>query len=502
MSEPVVERGRADADGGNRASGGHDHDGDDRTGGGNGAGGVTVFDERRTDRWRGLAGATVATVVLAVLARSAGLLLVAALGATAVAYARVATPPPVAVAIDREFVPVEPGVGEPVTVTCTVENVGERTIADLRLADGVPDGVRITDGGARIATALRPGRATTIEYEVAGGTARAAFSPATVAVRDVAGLVERRAHVAAGEDAIAWPSLRPEAALSLLPRPLGPVGPLSTGEGGEGLAFHSVREYRPGDPLRRIDWHRRAKTGDLATVQFERERSASVVVVVDARSAAALAPGPDAPTAIERGGAAAVALVDGITDAGHRVGLATLGPIECWVAPGRGVAHRERLQRQLAAEGGIASRATAAASGARDAGPVAGDVEHDGGRHEHDGAADGDDRRGSPALAATDGGIAGLAALLARLDRHDSVVLVSPLCDDGSDGVVRRLAAACGALSVLSPDPTAADSPGRRLVRLERRERLRSLRVAGVDLVDWPADHSLEHRLATMEGAR
>lgn len=98
--------------------------------------------------------------------------------------------------------------------------------------------------------------------------------------------------------------------------------------------------------------------------------------------------------------------------------------------------------------------------------------------------------------------MAGLDDLLARVGVADSVVLLSPLCDEGAAAVARRLAAGAGGLSVLSPDPTAADSPGRRLVRMERRERCRGLRAAGIELVDWPADRSLEHLLAGLEGRR
>ena len=428
---------------------------------------VEVLNERRTNRWVGLGGATVAAVGMAVLVRSAGLLLVAGLGATLLAYARVAAAPPITIAMERRFDPVEPPVGEPVTVEVTVANLGERTIADLRLADGVPAGVAVTDGEARFATALRPGAATSFEYEIDAGHARRSFGPATVTVRDVVGLVERRAGVDPGTDAIVWPTLEPDLALSLLPPAYAPIGPIGTDEGGEGLAFHSVREHRPGDPLRRIDWRRRARTGDLATVEFQRERAASVVLLLDTRPAAAVAPDPEAATAIERSVTAASALVEGIAAAGHRVGLATLGPADHWTAPGRGSAHRERLQRRLNDRGGLAGDSPAAEL----------DRETD-----LDRAVD-------------------LDRLLARLDSDVSVVFLSPLVDEDAGRVPRRLATHVRSVAVLSPDPTAAGTPGQQLVALERRERLRSLRSLGLDVVDWPADQSLDRRLAGVEGS-
>lgn len=474
---------------------------------------VEVLDERRTNRWIGLSGATLAGAAIALLARSAGLLLVAGLGATLVAYARVASPPTVAIALDRQFDPVDPGVGEPVTVELTIANVGDRTITDLRLADGVPEGTAVTGGAATIATALRPGAATTLQYEIGGDHARRTFSPATVAVRDVAGLVERRARVDAGIDTLAWPSLRPASALRLLPPSFAPVGPLATDEGGEGLAFHSVREYRPGDPRSRVDWRRRAKTGELATVEFRRERVATVVVIVDARPAADLAPGEESASAIERSTAAAGALLEGVEAAGHRVGLAALGPEPCWIPPGRGRDHRERLHRQLATAGGFTARA-GRDSDEQESATGAESVDEGGSRVRTgattDGAADAGARAdtatdeaaesGPRNDTATDGSGDDLAAVLARLDGDASVVLLSPLCDDGSDRISRQLAARTRSLSILSPDPTATETAGQRLVALERAERLQSLRATGLHVVDWPAGASLEHLLAGMEG--
>ena len=304
-------------------------------------------------------------------------------------------------------------------------------------------------------------------------------------VREVVGLVERRARVDPGTDAIVWPTLEPDLALSLLPPAYAPIGPIGTDEGGEGLAFHSVREHRPGDPLRRIDWRRRARTGDLATVEFQRERAASVVLLLDTRPAAAVAPDREAATAIERSVTAASALVEGIAAAGHRVGLATLGPADHWTAPGRGSAHRERLQRRLSDRGALAGDSPAAEL----------DREADLGQEtDLDQAANLNQETDLDQAADLD-------RLLARLDPDVSVVFLSPLVDEGAGRVPRRLATHVRSVAVLSPDPTAGATPGQQLVALERRERLRSLRSLGLDVVDWPADQSLDRRLVGVEGS-
>jgi len=53
--------------------------------------------------------------------------------------------------------------------------------------------------------------------------------------------------------------------------------------------FRSVREYRPGDSLRRIHWRASAHLGRLCVCEMERERAVSVLLLLDARIPASLA---------------------------------------------------------------------------------------------------------------------------------------------------------------------------------------------------------------------
>lgn len=50
---------------------------------------------------------------------------------------------------------------------------------------------------------------------------------------------------------------------------------------GEGLEFHGVREYHPGDSLRRVHWRTSARTGRLAVVEFERAFEQDLVLAID-----------------------------------------------------------------------------------------------------------------------------------------------------------------------------------------------------------------------------
>lgn len=53
---------------------------------------------------------------------------------------------------------------------------------------------------------------------------------------------------------------------------------------GQGLEFEEVREYAPGDDIRRIDWRVTARSGVPHTKVFKEERERSVLVCVDANA--------------------------------------------------------------------------------------------------------------------------------------------------------------------------------------------------------------------------
>lgn len=410
--------------------------------------------ERKTGRWYGVGALGIIAAALGVLADSPGLLLVGGVGAALAGYVRLSAPPAVALELDRQLSESSPEPGDAVTVSLTVRNAGDALLPELRVVDGVPSGLAVVDGSPRLGTALRPDAAATVEYEVRAAAGEHRFRPTFVAVRDAAGAAERATRVeASGPDLSVAPE-REEATVPLRGRTGRQAGTATASTGGAGVEFHAVREYRRGDPRARIDWSRLARTGEFSTVEFRRERAATVVVVVDARPAAALAPDAATPTAVERGVEAAGRIVAGLARGDHRVGLTALAADPPWLAPGTGRAHRARARDLLATSPALADPT----------GPVDLDAES---------------RR-----------------LRARLRADAQVVLVSPACDDGVARLVRRLEATGHPVTLVSPDPTADGSPGRTLARLERDERLRALRRAGVPVLDWPPGESLAASLA------
>jgi len=340
--------------------------------------------------------------------------------------------------------------GEAVDVRLRIVNEGERLLPDVRLVDGVPTALAVAEGeGARHGTALRPGASEAFVYTVGASRGVHEFDPVTVAARDPSGSEERRAAVRAAGDTelVCIPTLGNPVALPLRRQTMDATGEVRTREGGSGVSFHSVREYRRGDPFNRIDWKRTARTGDLTTVEFQREQAATAVAVVDARATAYVGEAPEAEPALERAVGAAGSVLDGLLDGGNRVGLAALGPTSAWVPPGAGESHRSRLRETLATHPGLAP-------------------------------------------APPDGNFYAYTAMLElrrRLPAGAQVVLFTPLPDDYSARLARRLDAHGHRVTVVTPDPTVDGTTGRRLARVQRELRIGRLRRAGVRVIDWSA---------------
>ncbi|GAB3023772.1 DUF58 domain-containing protein [Natronobiforma cellulositropha] len=413
--------------------------------------------ERRTRRWYGVTAVAFLALGLGLVTRAPTLVLASVFGLGFAAYARLAPAPPVTVSLERTLSDPTPAPGAVVHVDVTIRNESSRTIPDCRVVDGVPPGLAVVEGTPRHAAVLRPGDETTFTYAVEATRGTHRFDPLLFASYDVSGATERATAVDDETSLTAVEPLPdPSVSLPLRSQLTRHTGTVPSSAGGAGIEFAAVREYRRGDPFNRIDWNRTARTGELTTIEYRVERTASVVVLVDARAVAYAAPSADAVSAVDRSLETARALTAAALADGHRVGLAALSPHECWLAPGSGNDHRARLTTMLAT-------------------------------HEAFAYAPPTDRF-DPQVA--------INRLKSHLSGDTQVVLCSPLCDDFAVATAVRLEAGAHRVTVLSPDPTADDTPGHRLERLERRERVSDLRRRGIPVVDWDPSTTLERTLA------
>ncbi|MFB6082142.1 MAG: DUF58 domain-containing protein [Halanaeroarchaeum sp.] len=399
-------------------------------------------DRHDTARWAGISALALLPVAVGAVFDSAGALLVGAVGIAFAAYGSWSRRSPATVTLERSVTPTDPDPGDDVTVTLTLTN-GGRFLPDLRVVDGVPRALSVDGGSPRIATSLRSGKRATVTYHLEARRGRHVFGPTRIEVVSASGSTRHAVRPELEDHVTVVPDLPTLEAIPLRGQSAGRVGRLEAGTGGTGVEFHAVREYRPGDPLSRIDWKRLARTGGLSTVQFHEERAAAVVLLVDARSEA-YRTGPTGAS-IDHAVHAAGAVADGLLGVGDRVGLAALGPRWTWLEPGLGRDHRAHLRQRLALEEAFD--------------PIPPDAQF------------------VPRMADR--------RLRKHLPADAQVVFCSPVLDDDAVEHVRRLEAGGHPVTVVSPNVTGAGTDGHRLVATERRLRLRRLRRHGIRVVDW-----------------
>ena len=62
---------------------------------------------------------------------------------------------------------------------------------------------------------------------------------------------------------------------------LGQLGIRQLQRRGEGLEFHQLREYRPGDALRQIDWNATSRFKKLISKEYQDERDQQIILLID-----------------------------------------------------------------------------------------------------------------------------------------------------------------------------------------------------------------------------
>ncbi|GAA0675405.1 DUF58 domain-containing protein [Natronoarchaeum mannanilyticum] len=414
---------------------------------------LASFEDSFTGRWNGVDAAALLAIGVGAIAQSPAAFLVGAVGVAYAAYARAARPPEVDLRIERAFGDDRPDPGEEVEVTVRITNEGE-AIPDLRIVDGVPAQLHVVEGTPRLAAELGAGETVELTYSIGAERGRHGFEPVRAIARGYSGAVERDARVrsATDDEVYCTPGgLPPSTDLSLQSLTTPYAGRVETDIGGDGTEFYATREYQRGDPLSRVDWNRKARTGELSTVEFREERAASVVLLIDVRTEAWLRPDDASPSAVERSVEGAMQVFSSLVEGGDRVGVAVVGATDPWLPPGSGEDHRAKA-RELFVEHPLLTAESA------------------------------DDLIQRPIS---------VQALRRQLPSHSQVILFSPLCDDGVIEQAKLLEASGHLVTAISPDPTATATSGQTVAHVERELRLSELRRSGARVADWEWNESL-----------
>lgn len=282
-----------------------------------------------------LAGRVLAVPELFVVAAAAAVVVVAATAAVGLTGT--------SVAVRRQVSAERAQPGDRVEVTVELRNDGYVPTIPLLLEDRCPP-LLLPAGGPAPRTLLPPvpyGATETLRYEVEP-TVRGWWTvgPVSLRLRDPLGLAARNRRYQGTNALLVYPTLVP---MSGAP-PRGAHHGTGTSDQRRrfdaGDELHTMREYEPGEDLRRVHWPTTARRGRLMVRQNEASWQTQATVVLDTRLPAY--PGGSALDSFERAVSAAASAIDALARQGYDVRL--LLPSDTRPRPPAAVtAHLERL---------------------------------------------------------------------------------------------------------------------------------------------------------------
>lgn len=169
-----------------------------------------------------------------------------------------------------------------------LRNDGRLPTGTLTIEDACPYALRATSsGGTRTEIPpIPPGGGRTWAYPmVASSRGHWRVGPLRLVARDPFGVVERARRYASTSELLVYPRV--------VPLPVGPRLGAHVGSGrsdrrllGSGDEFHTIREYRTGDDLRRVHWASTARQQRLMVRQHEQAWAPRATLLLDTRAEA------------------------------------------------------------------------------------------------------------------------------------------------------------------------------------------------------------------------
>lgn len=364
------------------------------------------------------------------------------------------------VEVRREIDDTRVGSKAAVEIRLIITNYGS-DLEEVQVGDICPVGLELLDGSPMVLGALPAGETLKLQYLVRAKRGWYDFTRIRITARDHLGLFRRETELPAPGRLFCFPEI---SKLRRIPiRPLqthGFAGPIPAGCPGSGIDFFGVREYRLGDPRNHINWRLSARqTSRFFTNEFEAERIADAVLILDARRTANVSFGDR--SLFEYAIRASASLAEIFLADGNRLGLLIFGKHYVSTLPGYGRVQREKIMHAL-------SRAQELEFRSLDFVPT------------H------------------------------LFPSRSQIVIISPLIK-GDAEVLIRLRALGYQVLLVSPNPIKFErslldlSPrrlsmkainiGTRIARLERKLMIRKLQQAGIQVADWSVDQDLNQAL-------
>jgi uncharacterized protein (DUF58 family) len=217
-------------------------------------------------------------------------------------------------------------------ITATVELFSPGGVDRFELIPLLPPELRVERAPAR-ALHLRAGERRTVELALRCERWGAfVVGPLLVRARDVLGIRTWEGRAGEAERLRVYPA--EETLLSLVP-PLETqvfVGNQVSRARGEGIEFADLREWQPGDRVRRVNWRATALRGSLWVNEQYPERNTDVVLFLDTFAEVRV----EGRSTNDRAVRAAASLARGYLQRKDRVGLVGFGGVLSWLLPETG----------------------------------------------------------------------------------------------------------------------------------------------------------------------
>jgi uncharacterized protein (DUF58 family) len=243
----------------------------------------------------------------------------------------------------------KPGVAahEEVETRIIVKNQGGNLL-NLKLTDEQFSSMTILDGRSSQTTAIRSGEVTEVRYTFEAARGVYSWSRIRACASDPFGLFDIEVNIPAPGKILVRPAATPIRPTTLKSRAtLQTAGSISARQAGSGTDFWGVREYRSGDPLRRVNWRLTARhPRKLFTNEYEREEIADFGLILDARRLTAADEVEE--TLFEHSVRASASLAENLLRNGNRVSLLVFGQTTLTAFPGSGKQHLNKILRNLA----------------------------------------------------------------------------------------------------------------------------------------------------------
>ena len=340
-----------------------------------------------------------------------------------------------------------------IEVSIVITNQGTAFVR-LFLSEPLQSGMSIKNGQNKQSAILQAGENAVFKYTFQSERGSFAWETIRAKISDPFGLIETELDLPAEAKIQVRPEFNKFRPFPLRPqRTLHSAGSIPARLGGSGTDFWGVREYHPGDPLRRLDWRLTARhPHKFFTKEFEQEEIADIGLILDARQKTNLRIGED--SLFEHAARATASLAEVFLRQGNRVSLLVYQRHTTSVFPGYGKLQLNRVLHALA--------------------------------------------RITPE---SDDSLNSLQFLpIQMFSSHSLIVIISPLMS-GDWKLFRRLRAYGYQVLLISPDPldyarhilpTDLDSRlATRLTRLERQIEINQITQLWIPVIDWQVSQPL-----------